>query len=232
MKKTEIYFNKPIFVGQAILDISKTHTFDFHYNYIRDKYGDKAELLRTDTDSLVYLIETDDFYEDIKEDVEKRFDTSNFPDDHQSGIEAGVNMKVVGVFKLENGASIIVVFTGLCPKMYTFKVETKYEEDKEDDDKIIEIEMRIDEEKKAKGVKKCVIKKSITTEDFKKCLFSEKKLVKDMNIFRTKYHDVYSTTVNKIALSSNDDKRKMKSDKVDTLALRLDSSNEKYIANK
>ena len=68
MKNTEVYFNKPIFVGQAILDISKTHMFDFHYNYIRKEYGDKAELLMTDTDSLVYLIETDDFYEDIKKD--------------------------------------------------------------------------------------------------------------------------------------------------------------------
>ena len=66
MKKTEVYFNKPIFVGQAILDISKTHMFDFHYNYIRKKYGNKAELLFTDTDSLMYLIQTDDFFIDIK----------------------------------------------------------------------------------------------------------------------------------------------------------------------
>ena len=162
MKKTEVYFNKPIFVGQAILDISKILMFDFHYNYIREKYGDKAELLMTDTDSLVYFIETDDFYEDIKKDVKKWFDTSNFPKGHLSGIEAGINMKVIGVFKIENGANIIVLFIGLRPKMYTYKVETKYEEDEEEDDKINEIEMRIDEEKKAKGVKKCVIKNSIT----------------------------------------------------------------------
>ena len=120
MKKTEVYFNKPIYVGQAILDISKTLMYDFHYNYVRHNYGDKAELLMTDTDSLVYLIQTQDFYKDIKKDVKKYFDTSNFPDDHKSGIESGVHMKEIGFFKLENGANIIVVFIGLRPKMYTF----------------------------------------------------------------------------------------------------------------
>ena len=174
MKKTEVYFNKPIYVGQAILDISKTLMFDFHYKYIKKNYGDKAELLMTDTDSLVYLIQTDDFYEDIKKDVKDKFDTSNFPEIHPSGIKTGANMKVIGMFKFENGSNIIVVFIGLRPKVYTFKIETKYEKDKKDDN-IKEIKMKIEEEKKAKGVKKCVIKKNLTFEDYKKCLFSEKK---------------------------------------------------------
>ena len=84
--------------------------------------------------------------------------------------------------------------------------------------------MRIDETRKAKGVKKCVIKKSLTSEDYENVFSQKKKLMRDMNIFRTKYHDVYSTTVNKIALSANDDKRIIKPDKIDTLALRLVSS--------
>ena len=70
-KKTEEYFNKPIYVGQAILDLSKTLMFDFHYNYIRGKFGDKAELLFTDADSLMYLIQTEDFYQDINKDIKK-----------------------------------------------------------------------------------------------------------------------------------------------------------------
>ena len=82
MKKTEVYFNKPIYVGQAILDLSKTLMFDFHYNYIRKKYGNKAELLFTDTDSLMYLIQTDDFFLDVKKDVKKKFDTSDYVDNH------------------------------------------------------------------------------------------------------------------------------------------------------
>ena len=117
MKQTEVYFNKPIFVGQAILDLSKTLMFDFHYNYIRKKYGDKAELL-------------------------------------------------------------------------------------------------------FKGVKKNVIKKSLSFEDYKKCLFTEEEVMKEMNIIRSQNHEIFSMTVNKVALSSNDDKRLICENKIDTLALR------------
>ena len=123
MKKTEVYFNKPIYVSQAILDLSKTLMFDFHYNYIRKKYGNKAELLFTDTDSLMYLIQTDDFYHDIKKDIRKKFDTSDYPENHPSGIKTGVNKKVIGKFKDEVGRNQITHFVGLRPKLYTFKLK-------------------------------------------------------------------------------------------------------------
>ena len=126
MKKTEVYFNKPIYVGQAILDLSKTLMFDFHYNYIKKKYGEKAELLMTDTDSLMYLIQTDDVYYDIKKDVKKKFDTSNFPDVHPSGIKTGVNEKVVGKFKNEAAANNITHFVGLSSKLYSYLMEISY----------------------------------------------------------------------------------------------------------
>ena len=74
MKKTKLVFNKPVYLGMCILDLSKTLMYDFHYNYIKQKYGDKAKLLVTDTDSLMYKIQTEDFYMDISADVKRRFD--------------------------------------------------------------------------------------------------------------------------------------------------------------
>ena len=167
MKKTELYFNKPIYVGQAILDLSKTLMFDFHYNYIRKKYNNKAELLFTDTDCLMYLIQTEDFYHDINKDIKKKFDTSDYPENHPSGIKTRVNKKVIGKFKDEAVGKQITHFVGLRPKLYTFKVEEK------------------GETRKGKGVKKNVIKKSLSFEDYKKCLFSEEEVMKEMNIIRS-----------------------------------------------
>ena len=77
----------------SILELSKTLIFDFHYKYILPKYGKKAKLLFTDTDSLCYEIETEDFFQDISGDVEEKFDTSNFPKDHPSGIPVGKKQK-------------------------------------------------------------------------------------------------------------------------------------------
>jgi len=78
MKKTEIVFNKPVYLGMSTLDLSKTLMYDFHYQYIKKKYGSKANMLFTDTDSLCYEIETGDFFKDISADAQEKFDTSNF----------------------------------------------------------------------------------------------------------------------------------------------------------
>ena len=86
-KKTKLYFNKPVYLGMSILDLSKSLMQDFHYNYIKTKYGDKAKLLFTDTDSLAYEIRIRDFYKDINPNVEKRFDTIDYPTNHPTGIK-------------------------------------------------------------------------------------------------------------------------------------------------
>ncbi|CAH3169886.1 unnamed protein product [Porites lobata] len=127
MKKTEVYFNKPVYVGQAILDLSKTLMFNFHYNYIQKKYKHRAELLFTDTDSLMYQIHTDDFYKDISKDIETKFDTSDYPPDYPSGILTGVNKKVIGMFEDEVAGKQITYFVGLRPKLYSFKIEESKE---------------------------------------------------------------------------------------------------------
>jgi len=101
MKRTKLVYNKPIYLGMCILDLSKTLMYDFHYNYIKHKFDDRAKLLFTDTDSLCYEIKTDDFYMDIADDIESRFDTSDYPKDHPSGIKPEVNKKVLGMFKDE-----------------------------------------------------------------------------------------------------------------------------------
>ena len=202
MLNTKVFFNKPVYVGQAILDLSKILMFDFHYNYIKKKYYNKAELLFTDTDSLMYHIKTKDFYKDINSDVMDKFDTSDYPSIHPSGIITGVNKKVIGVFKDEVAGQQITHFVGLRPKLYNYKVENKKEI------------------KKCKGIKSNVVKKSIDFDDYVKCLFSGEKQMAKMNIIRSEKHDIYSKEVNKIALSSEDDKRQVLEDKVHTLAFR------------
>ena len=200
MKKTKVLFNKPIYLGMCILDLSKTLMYDFHYNYMKKNYGEKAKLLFTDTDSLAYEVQTEDFYRDISGDVATKFDTSNFPKDHPSGIEAGHNKKVVGMFKDEAGGQIIEEFVGLRAKLYSYKM------------------LEGKEEKKCKGVKKPVVKKSIKFDDYKKCLFTGKEQLRKMNVIRSHKHDIYTEEVNKIALSANDDKRFILDDGIHTLA--------------
>ena len=200
MKKVKLYFNKPVYLGMSILDISKTLMYDFHYNYIKPKYGDSAKLLFTDTDSLAYEIQTEDFYREISSDVELRFDTSNYPKDHPSGILTGVNKKVIGMFKDEASGKQIAEFVGLRAKLYSYRVEESYEE------------------KKCKGVKKAVIKKTISFNDYKNCLFDNKPAMRKMNVIRSHLHTMYTETVNKIALSPFDDKRIIQKDNIHTFA--------------
>ena len=198
MKKAEIKMNKPIYLGQTILDISKTLTYEFWYYYIKPMYGDKAKLCYTDTDSLVIHIKTDDFYKDISNDVERLFDTSNYNKKDNRPLPIGKNKKVIGMFKDELGGKIMTEFCALRAKTYAYKL---------DDDT---------EFKKAKGTKKSVIKRELMFENYKDSLFNDKVIIRSQQRFRSYNHKVYTEEVNKIALSSNDDKRTQTFDKVTT----------------
>ena len=200
MNKAKVKMNKPIHLGLIILEISKLLMYEFWYDYMKPKYGNNVKLCYMDTDSFILNIKvlmnikTEDFYKDISNDVEKRFDTSNY--EVNRPLSTGKNKKVIGLMKGELGGKIITEFVALRPITYSYLT---------DDCK---------EDKKAKGTKKCVIKRMIKFNDYKNCLLKDKVILKSQQRFISKKHDLYTESINKIALSNNDDKRIVSSDKI------------------
>ena len=117
MNKTKAKMNKPIYFSMGTLDISKILTYEFWYNYIKRKYQDKAKLCYMDTDTFIIHIKTEEFYEDIVDNVEKWFDTSNYYDVDRP-LPKGMNKRKIGFFKYELGGKIMKEFVGLRPKTY------------------------------------------------------------------------------------------------------------------
>ena len=191
MNKTKVKMNKPISLQLLILDISKILMYEFWYYCMKPKYGNRVKLCYMDTDSFVMSIKTNDFYKDITNDVGKRFDTSNY--EANRPLPTGKNKKVIGLMKDELGGKIITEFVTLRPKTYSYLT---------------------DDGKEDKGTKKCVIKRMIKFNDYKNCLLKDKVLLKSQQRFISKKHDVYTEDINKIALSNNDDKRILSSDKI------------------
>ena len=193
MNKTKVKMNKPIYLGLSILEISKILMYEFWYDYMKPKYGNNVKLCYMDTDSFIMNIKTEYFDKDIANDVEKRFDTSN--NEVNKPLPTGKNKKVIGLMKDELGGKIIMEFITLRPKTYSYLT---------DDCK---------EDKKAKGTKKCVIKRMIKFNDYKNCLLKDEVILKSQQRFISKKHDVYTENINKIVLSNNDDKRIVSTDK-------------------
>ena len=115
MGKIKVIMNKPVYLGQAMLDLSKIVMYEFHYDYMVPKYGNKLCVCYMDTDSLIYNIETDDFYKDIAKDVPTRFDTSGYNPNRP--LPVGLNKKVIGLMKDELGGEIMTEFVTLRPKI-------------------------------------------------------------------------------------------------------------------
>ena len=186
--------NQPVYLSLSRLEISKTLMYKFWYDYIEPKHGDNVKLCYMDTDSFIMHIKTEDFYKDIADDVEKRFGTSNY--ECARPLPTGKNKKVIGLMKDELGGKIMTEFIALIPKTYSYLT---------DDCK---------EDKKAKGTKKCVIKRRLKFNDYKDCLLNNKMALKSQQRFKSERHDAYTEEINKIALSSSDDKRLQTFDRI------------------
>ena len=178
----------------SILEISKLLMYEFWYDYMTPKYGNNVKLCYVDTHSFIINIKTEYFYKDIANNVEKRSETSNY--EVNRPLPTGKNKKVIGLMKYELRGKIIMEFVTLRPKTYSYLT---------DDCK---------EDKKAKGTKKCVRKRMIKFNDYKNCLLKDEVILKSQQRFRSKENDVYTENINKIALSNNDDKRIVSSDKL------------------
>jgi len=202
MDKTKVTLNKPIQVGMAVLDVSKTLFYDFHYNYIRKHYGNKAILAYCDTDGGTYWFRgVEDVYKDMKQNLEY-FDTSDYPEDNQFGMPR-VNKKVLGKMKDENNGKIMTEFVGLRSKMYAMTVQ---------DGKTT---------KRAKGVQKAVVQKNLTVDMYKDVLHHQRILRAEVRAIRSRHHDVTTVLQNKIALNYQNDKRVILEDGVTTVPHRF-----------
>ena len=198
MKKTKVKMDKPEYLGMSILDISKALMFEFWYKYIEPKYKEKAKPCYMDTDSFVINIFTEDFFEYINNDIEKWFDTSDYDKNDKRPLETGINKKVIGIFKDELGGKNTKKFCASRSKTYSYLM---------DDDS---------EKKKAKGTKECIIKCRIKFEDYKDSLLKNNTILRSQLRFKSDLHIVHTEEVNKIAISSNDDKRLQTFNKIKT----------------
>ena len=187
-------FNKPIYCGLTVLDVSKTLMYDFFYNHVQQKYPD-VSLIYTDTDSLLLEIATDDLYKDMTSDRDM-YDFSNYPVSHE--LYSVKNKKVIGKFKDETGGKPIDEVVCLRPKMYSIQIA---------DDVI----------KKAKGVTKPVTRR-LTHQQYLQTMFEGKQYDYPQTTLQSKNHEIYTVKQLKATLSPLDTKRYVLPNNIDTLA--------------
>ena len=228
--QSSVKMDKPIYTGISVFELSKLLMYEFHYDYIKEKYsGEKSKLCFTDTDSLLYQIETDDLYGDMLENHE-RFDFSEYPDDHpcftgrdQESVSLikMENKKVIGKMKNELKGNLLLEFVGVKSKAYSYEYKNRVFLDA--DGKEVEEELGISkfvisECKKLKGIHKYVVKRGINHKDYKETIYEGKRLHVNMRTFRSFGHQIKTISQNKLALSNYDDKRLILDDGISTLA--------------
>ena len=197
MRKTEVYLDKPIYVGASILDLSKIIMYDFHYNTIKKQYQNNAQLLFTDTDSLCYEIKTNDLYKDFEK-IKDKLDTSDYDKSHP--LFSTDNKKIPGKFKDETNGNIIKEFVGLKSKMYSILLDNNKNKNT------------------CKGTTKTVKDIYLKHDKYKSCLENIKIECTDNHVIRSINHQLYLMKMNKIALNPFDDKRYILNDNITTLA--------------
>ena len=183
--KEMLILNRPAYLGMCILDLSKMLMYDFHYNYIKKKYNNRARLLFTDMDSLTYEIEAEDRYKDFWNDKDM-FDSSDYLE--SLPYYCNVNEKIIGKFKDEACGIPITEFIGLKSKMYSYVKDNGKGG------------------RTAKGIKKNVIKNNIKHEDYKNTLINNEQIHLKMKTIRSQRHQLGSYEINKVSLSCFDDK--------------------------
>lgn len=185
LNRMNICYNKAIYVGFAVLELSKYRMYEFHYDFMLPKFGDKLKLNYMDTDSFIYSIKTADFYADIKNDIDKWFDTSAYPIDNIFKFHQA-NKKVLGMMKDECNGKFMKEFIGLRAKMYCYTLADH------------------SEVRKAKGVPSGAMK-NIKNSDYKNCLFNKERHTTNgiVYTFRSRAHTIYTEAVNKIVLNSD-----------------------------
>ena len=202
MGNVKVVMNKPVYRGHAVLDLNKIIMYKFHYDYMKPKYGENLKLRYMDTDSLVYHIKTKDFYADISSMVKLSFDTSGYDKKDARPLSIGLNKKVIGLMKDELGGKIMTEFIALRLKLYAYR------------------KLNCIEDKRCKGIKKCLVRKTISFDDYENCLLDmkSKSIYRSQLMFRNSKHEIHTVEVNKVALNRNDDKQKVKKSRISTLA--------------
>lgn len=186
MGRTKVCYNKPMYIGFAVLELSKVRMYDFYYGLLKKKLRDKVSLLYMDTDSFILKVKQLNFYNFMKDNIE-HFDTSNYKPSNVMNLP--ITESKLGNFKDEFANDYISVFLGTGAKAYYVK--------------------SVDNEaKKAKGVKSYVIDDHLDKNDYEKVVDNvDDQIYRTMNGFRSKLHDVYTEMKNKVALSYQDEKR-------------------------
>ena len=201
MKQTSVTMDKPIYVGMCILELSKTIMYDFHYNHILPDFKDNVNLIYSDTDSYIYLFKKQNIYKYIKQNIHL-FDTSDYEPNNVYGIPLK-NRKVLGIMKDEVAGKIIREIVALRAKMYAYEIDNNNKKE---------------ECKRAKGIKKCVVNKTISFSDYLDCLENKTEIMREQRLFKSELHNVFTICQKKIALSAYDDKRYLiKNSKSETL---------------